>query len=67
MDLLTDKKHRIMSRAKAKLAVVVDMQCKQPDFVLTKRDCDMIANALVDKYGYKARQIHYHFKSLGRL
>lgn len=56
-----------MSRAKAKLAVVVDMQCKQPDFVLTKRDCDMIASALVDKYGYKARQMHYHFKSLGRL
>lgn len=36
-----------MSRAKAKLAVIHDLQGKQPDIILTKKDCDTIADALI--------------------
>lgn len=36
-----------MSRAKAKLAVLHDLQGKQSDIILTKKDCDTIADALV--------------------
>lgn len=36
-----------MSRAKAKLALLRDLQCKQPDYILTKRDCELIRTALV--------------------
>ena len=35
-----------MSRAKAKMALLQDLQCKQPDYILTKRDCDLIRAAL---------------------
>ena len=59
-----------MSRAKAKLAIVHDLQCKQPDLVLTKKDCDMIANALAETYGLKEpvlRRFYYYLKDLGRL
>lgn len=41
-----------MSRAKAKLVIMHDLQCKQPDWILTKKDCDMIANALLETYGF---------------
>ncbi len=59
-----------MSRAKAKLVLMRDLQCKQPDWVLTKKDCDMIANALVETYGLKdpvLLRFHNYLKSLGRL
>ena len=59
-----------MSRAKAKLAIVHDLQCKQPDWILTKKDCDMIANALVETYGLKdpvLRRFYYYLKDLERL
>ena len=36
-----------MSRAKAKLAVIHDLQGKQPGIILTKKDCDIIADALI--------------------
>lgn len=35
-----------MSRKNAKLAKIKDLQCHQPDIVLTKKDCDTIAEAL---------------------
>ena len=59
-----------MSRAKAKLVIMHDLQCKQPDWVLTKKDCDMIANALVKTYGLKDPVIlrfYNYLKNLGRI
>jgi len=59
-----------MSRAKAKLALIHDLQSKQPDWVLTKKDCDMIAKALVETYGLKdpvLRRFYYYLKDLGKL
>ena len=35
-----------MSRKNAKLAKIIDLQCRQPDIILTKKDCDTIAEAL---------------------
>ena len=59
-----------MSRAKAKLVIMHDLQCRQPDWVLTKKDCDMIANALYKIYGLKdstLRRFYNYLKDLGRL
>ena len=57
-----------MSRAKAKLAVVHDLQSKQDDIILTKKDCDMIAKAILEKYGYeKVRELYVFLIRLGRL
>ena len=59
-----------MSRAKAKLVLMRDLQCKQPDWVLTKKDCDMIANALFETYGLKDPvlfRFYNYLKSLSRL
>lgn len=59
-----------MSRSKAKLAIMHDLQCKQPDWVLTKKDCDMIANAIAETYGLKEpvlRNFYNYLKKLGRL
>ena len=59
-----------MSRAKAKLVLMRDLQCKQPDWVLTKKDCDMIAKALLETYGMKDRkllQFYIYLKDLGRI
>lgn len=59
-----------MSRAKAKLVIMHDLQCKQPDWVLTKKDCDMIAKALAETYGLKSQTLlrfYYYLKSLGRI
>lgn len=39
-----------MSRAKAKLAVIHDLQGRQSDIILTKKDCDMIADALIKSF-----------------
>lgn len=55
-----------MSRAKAKLAVVHSLQSKQCDIILQKKDCDMIAYSLLEKYGYEnVKQLYWYFKSLG--
>ena len=59
-----------MSRAKAKLVIMHDLQCKQPDWILTKKDCDMIANALAETYGLKEpvlKRFYSYLKALGRL
>jgi len=57
-----------MSRAKAKLAIVHDLQNKQQDVILTKKDCDRIADALWEKYGYsEIKQLYLFFKGLGKL
>ena len=57
-----------MSRAKAKLAIVHDLQGKQSDIILTKKDCDMIADTLLEKYGYsEVKQMYLFFKRLGQL
>ena len=36
-----------MSRAKAKIAVLHDMQSRYSDVILTKKDCDMIKKGIV--------------------
>lgn len=59
-----------MSRAKAKLAIIRDLQCKQLDWILTKKDCDMISKAIAETYGLKDRQLlrfYYYLKSLSKL
>ena len=59
-----------MSRAKAKLVIMHDLQCKQLDWVLTKKDCDMIANALAETYGLKEpalMRFYNYLKDLGKL
>lgn len=57
-----------MSRAKAKLALIHDLQSKQCDMILTKKDCDMIAEALKETYAWpRIRQMYYWFKNLSRL
>ena len=59
-----------MSRAKAKLVIMHDLQCKQPDWILTKKDCDMIAKALAETYGLKdlvLLRFYNYLKALGRL
>lgn len=59
-----------MSRSKAKLVVMRDLQCKQPDWILTKKDCDMIAYALAETYGLHKPVIlrfYNYLKALGRL
>jgi hypothetical protein len=59
-----------MSRAKAKLVIMHGLQRKQPDWVLTKKDCDMIARALYETYGLKEPLIacfYNYLKNLGRL
>ncbi len=57
-----------MSRAKAKLAIVHDLQNKQDDIILTKKDCDMIATALLEKYGFsEVKQLYLFLKRLGQL
>ena len=57
-----------MSRAKAKLAIIKDLQCKEPTIILTKKDCDMIADALLNTYEFpKISNMYLYFKRLGRL
>ena len=56
-----------MSRANAKLVIMHDLQCKQPDWVLTKKDCDMIADAIALTYGLKEpvlRRFYSYLKEL---
>lgn len=55
-----------MSRAKAKVCKVVDLQCKMDTIILTKKCCDMIAHALYNTYHIeKIRDLAYHFTQLG--
>ena len=55
-----------MSRAKAKLAVLHDLQCRMHDVILTKKDCDMIAKALEKTYDFKEiKDLYYSFHRLG--
>jgi len=59
-----------MSRAKAKLAILHDLQCRYPDWILTKKDCDRIANALAETYGLKdpvLLRFYNYLKGLGRI
>ena len=57
-----------MSRAKAKLALIHDFQSKQCDVILTKKDCDMIAEALKETYAWpQIRQMYYWYKNLSKL
>ena len=57
-----------MSRAKAKLAVVHDLQSKQDDIILTKKDCDMIAKAILEKYGYaEVKELYLFLRRVGQL
>lgn len=57
-----------MSRAKAKLAILHDMQNRQSDLILQKKDCDMIAAALLECYEYKRIESLYRWmKNLSRI
>ena len=57
-----------MSRAKAKLAMMHDLQSRQCDVILTKKDCDMIASALLKTYGFsEVKQLYMWFKNLSDL
>lgn len=54
-----------MSRSKAKLVILHDMQCRLPDIVLTKKDCDMIAKALENTYPFdEIKDLYYYLKKL---
>lgn len=56
-----------MSRKNAKLARITDLQCHQPDVILTKKDCDMIANALciAHKDNFEEIQgLYWYFRDL---
>ena len=57
-----------MSRAKAKLAILKDLQCKNPNVILVKKDCDMIAYALEQTFASeKISKLANYFRRLGRL
>ena len=49
-----------MSRAKAKIAVLHDMQSRHSDFILTKKDCDMIKKGLLETFEWKEIRILYN-------
>lgn len=64
-ELLTDTD---MSRAKAKCAVVHDLQSRQSDFILTKKDCDMICKGLAQTFPIEdVKDLYYAFKDLTQL
>ena len=55
-----------MSRAKAKLCRIHDLQGRLSDVILTKKDCDMIAKALGNTYPFdEVKDLYYYFKKLG--
>ena len=59
-----------MSRKNAKLAKIKDLQCHQPDIVLTKKDCDTIAEALWVAHKDNPKEIlglYYYFKDLSKI
>lgn len=55
-----------MSRKKAKLAKITDLQCRLGTITLTKQDCDMIAKGLENTYPFnEIKELYYYFKKLG--
>ena len=57
-----------MSRAKAKIAILHDMQSRYSDVILTKKDCDMIKKALLETYEWKEISMLYnHLNKLAQL
>lgn len=56
-----------MSRAKAKLLRLHDLQCKHSDVILTKKDCDMIAKALENTYPFEEiKDFYFYLKDLSK-
>ena len=54
-----------MSRAKAKMAKIHDLQCRYSDVILTKKDCDMICKALENTYPFQEiKDLYWYFKNL---
>jgi hypothetical protein len=59
-----------MSRKNAKLAKITDLQCHQPTIILTKKDCDMIAEALWISHKDNPKEIlslYWYFKDLSKI
>lgn len=57
-----------MSRAKAKLCKIHDLQGRLSDCILTKKDCDMIADALQNTYHFREiKDLYFYFKDLGHI
>lgn len=59
-----------MSRKNAKLAIIKDLQCHQPDIILTKKDCDTIAEALLVAHKDNPKEIqslYWYFKDLSKI
>ena len=55
-----------MSRAKAKLCKIHDLQGRFSDVILTKKDCDMIAKALENTYPFEnIKDLYFYFNKLG--
>jgi len=55
-----------MSRAKAKLCKIHDLQGRLPDCILTKKDCDRIAKALESTYPFhEIQDLYWYFHKLG--
>jgi hypothetical protein len=65
-----------MSRKNAKLAVLHDLQSRQSDVILTKKNCDMIAKAIMSTYDINSaeltremqgmQKLYYYLKGLSR-
>ena len=59
-----------MSRKNAKLAIIKDLQCHQPTIILTKKDCDTIAEALLIAHKDNPKEIlglYYYLKDLSKI
>ena len=59
-----------MSRKDAKLARIIDLQCHQPDIILTKKYCDTIAKALLVVHKDNPKEIlglYYYLKDLSNI
>lgn len=59
-----------MSRKNAKLAKIIDLQCHQPTIILTKKDCDTIAEALWTVHKDNPKEIlelYYYLKDLSKI
>ena len=47
------------------MALLHDLQCKNPDYIITKKECDIICKALLLAYSYnEVRNIFLAFKKL---
>jgi len=59
-----------MSRKNAKLARITDLQCHQPDIILTKKACDTIAEALWTLHKDNPKEIldlYWYFRDLSKI